>query len=51
MTPKYLVYLKDGRIGLGYKYKYRGLVYYNVNGFGFSLGDVRKFEIKKLQVL
>ena len=43
--PKLLIKLIDGRIGIGYAYKYKGKLYYHVKGFGF---DVDNFELKDI---
>ena len=43
--PKLLIKLIDGRIGIGYPFKYRGKQFYHVKGFGF---DVDNFELKDI---
>lgn len=49
MKPKWLVYLKDGRVGLGMmKYRRRNKTYYIVSGYGFYIDDVRPNEIAEL---
>lgn len=52
MKPKWLVYLKDGRVGLGMrKYRRRNKTYYVVSGYGFYIDDVRPDDIAELNDL
>ena len=41
-----LIRLKDGRIGLGQRFTYRGIVYYWVQGKGFDVDNFREEDIE-----
>ncbi len=48
MHPQWLIYLNDGRVGLGlYKYRKQNKTYYVVSGFGFYLDNIRPDSITK----
>lgn len=45
---KYLAKLKDGRVGQCYRYKYKRETYYNVQGVGFGIDDLKAEDIEDI---
>lgn len=48
-NPRWLIYLKDGRIGLGLdRYRRKNKTYYVVSGYGFYVDDIRPDDIVEI---
>lgn len=44
-----LIKLKDGRVGLGHRFLFKGRVHFSIDGSGFSIDNLRLKDIEFYQ--